>query len=130
MSSLQKHDSCPFPMHVVFTSLVQHWIQFSVFFLYLFGSSAEMRWTKFLRLRGQAFEVLRYEIPDLWNFLRKRQLVWSDGSWLMFASAEKNVYSCLLIKQASFFSLISIEGEILFLWTVLRQGFFLLWLPK
>lgn len=91
-ASFQKHDSCPFLVHVVLTSLVHHWIQFSAFFLYLFGSSAEMRWVKLLRLRGQPFEVLRYEIPDLYNFLRKRQLVWSDGRWLMFGSAEKRLF--------------------------------------
>lgn len=93
MPSFKKQDSCPILMHVILTSLVHHWIQFSVFFPYLFGSSAEMRWVEFLRLRGQAFEVLRCEIPDLWNFLRKRRLVWSDRRWLMFGSAEK----CLLV---------------------------------
>lgn len=91
--SFQKHDSCPILMHVILKSLVHHWIQFSVFFLYLFGSSAEMRWVEFLRLKGQAFELLRYEIPDLWSFLRKRQLVWSDRRWLMFGSAEKCLFT-------------------------------------
>lgn len=92
MTSFQKHDSCPILMHVILTSLVHHWIQFSVFILYLFGSSAEMRWVEFLRLKGQAFELLRYEIPDLWSFLRKRQLVRSDRRWLMFGSAEKCLF--------------------------------------
>lgn len=47
-----------------------------------------------------------------------------------------NVWQCRKMSPhhlilASFFSLLaSIEREVLLLWTVLRKGFLLLWLPK